>query len=376
MKETTSTNLKNIFGSLIFNKRAIECGRTLPWWSALIVFVLSVFIPVIPSLCNNALAKGESFLSEYTYNYENHLAGAFMDMSIDGYTITVDKSDATGKNIATLRQDGNIVSEESYDDHTPFATYINSVTGEYEMMVFFTYRTGSGSETINDLISDISYTYYYSESIEICEGQDALDSHNQSFPMDQRTMYRPSLLLLSTNYIYAEIVAPGADDYTYTYSGDWVNYPSGTEIISTFLTVELDDGTIITPPTSEEEKDALLRNQDYLDAFTSSLKGMFNYGYISTKNQMTLYTTLIYEAIYITLTFFMGLLVYLLTRGKRNYYHFLRHMTCQKINAWAAFSPAVLAMALGWLAPNYGIVFYIIFLGIRIIWMSLRQLRQ
>ncbi|MCD8195161.1 MAG: hypothetical protein LUD22_02565 [Coprobacillus sp.] len=375
MKETTSTNLKNIFGSLIFNKRAIECGRTLPWWSALIVFVLSVFIPVIPSLCNNALSKGESFLSEYTYNYENHLAGAFMDLSIDGYTITVDTSEATGKNIATLRQDGLIVSEESFDDHVPFATYVNSVSNEYEMQVFFTYKTGNGAETINDLITDISYTYYWNNTTGSCTQED-LDIWNNSHPMDQRTMYRPSILILSTNYIYAEIVAPGDDDYTYTYSGDWINYPSGTEIISEFLTVELEDGTLITPPTTEAEKDELLRNQEYLDGFTVSLKSMLNYGYISTKNQMTLYTTLIYEAIYITLTFFMGLLVYLLTRGKRNYYHFLKHMTCQKINAWAAFSPAVLAMALGWLAPNYGIVFYIIFIGIRIIWMSLRQLRQ
>ncbi len=375
MKESTSNNLKNIFGSLIFNKRAIECGRTLPWWAALIVFVLSVFIPVIPSLCNNATAKGSEFISEYTYNYENHLAADFMDLSIQGYTFEVTKSEATKKNMITFNQGGEQIPEETWDDTKPIVRYVNSITGEYELDVYFTYKGGTGSTTINDLINEIDFIYYWNNTTKECT-PDEVEEWNMYNTDDQKTYYRPSYVILSTNYIYSEIVAPGANDYTYTFSGDWVNHPEGIELVSYFLTVQTDEETIYAPPTTLEEKDELLRNQEYLDGFRDNLKVSLNYSYISTKNQMTLYTTLIYEAIYITLTVFMGLLVYILTRGKRNYYHFLHHMTCQKINAWAALSCAILAMVIGWFAPNYGIVFYIIFLGIRIIWMSLRQLRQ
>ena len=83
----------------------------------------------------------------------------------------------------------------------------------------------------------------------------------------------------------------------------------------------------------------------------------------------------IVAAIFVALTFILGLTVFLMTRGKRNPFNVYTFWQSQKIAYWASFTPAVLAMILSFIVPSWAILFYIFLFGMRIMWMSMRSLR-
>ncbi|MCR4880242.1 MAG: hypothetical protein K5906_04740, partial [Bacilli bacterium] len=74
------------------------------------------------------------------------------------------------------------------------------------------------------------------------------------------------------------------------------------------------------------------------------------------------------------LTLFLGLLMFLLTRGKRNFNNYLKWYQCMCISAWAAFTPGLLGLIFGFLMPAYAIMFFILFMGVRVMWLSMKQL--
>ena len=71
----------------------------------------------------------------------------------------------------------------------------------------------------------------------------------------------------------------------------------------------------------------------------------------------------------------MGLMVFLLTRGKKNIFRVYTFGDCQKISAWSMVSPALLGMILGFFIQDYAMMFFIILLGVRVMWLSMKQLR-
>ena len=88
-------------------------------------------------------------------------------------------------------------------------------------------------------------------------------------------------------------------------------------------------------------------------------------------------TTLIYLGVYAGLMFFLGLMVFLLTRGKNNPFSSLNFWVCQKIGYFLGFTPAVLALVLGFIfaANVIGQMAFIMLISLRVMWASMRQLR-
>ncbi|MCD8203823.1 MAG: hypothetical protein LUB56_01695 [Coprobacillus sp.] len=407
MKDSTKTTLKNVFGSLIRNKYAIECGKTLPWWTALIVFILGVFLPLIPTMVNIGTSYGSSFLDSYTYGFEEHLTYLMSDLHINGYEFKIENSAVDG-NVMVAYKDGvrmsNLTSDE-FDDSVPIAAYIDDSSiygGNYDLLIYYTNRSVSSTPSISDLIADLNgenpeFNYVYLWNTQEATTIDLVDETNYQYGTSYH-YYRPSYVLFARDYVYVNIVTPTMDNAeTYqSFTGNWAHHNEGVDVISDYLTTtvttssigNLDisemsnvtdngDGTVtISAANTEEELDSLMRCTSYLDGTRENWKICFDDAYITNRNYSLLYTSLIYEAIYIALSLFMGLLIYLLTRGKKNYYRYLRATTCQKINAWAALSPGILTMLIGFFAPNYAIVFYVIFIGLRTMWMAMMQLRQ
>ncbi len=410
MKDSTKTTLKNVFGSLIRNNYAIECGKTLPWWSALIVFVLGVFLPVIPTMVYIGTGYGSSFLDNYSYGFEEHLTYLMSDLYMEGYEFIIENSAASGKNVMAAYKDGERMSNltsDQFNDLEPIAAYIDDSSlykNNYDLLVYYTNRSNTSSPSISDMIgylnceaSEPGPVYLWGSETQEQTTADKVDESNAVNGTDYH-YYRPSYIIFSRDYIYVNIVTPTKDNIeTYqSFTGNWEHHTLGVDVVSDYLTTtvsvssltNLDTGSMsnvtingdgtatITAANSQEELDMLMTCSSYLDGTTANWKVCFDDAYISGRNNSLLYSTLIYEAIYIALSIFMGLLIYLLTRGKKNYYRYLRATTCQKINAWAALSPGILGMLIGFFAPNYVVVFYVIFLGLRTMWMAMMQLRQ
>ena len=96
--------------------------------------------------------------------------------------------------------------------------------------------------------------------------------------------------------------------------------------------------------------------------------------YLAIKNKSLVVSTFMYWGIYAGLTLFLGLLIFLLTRGKRNFNNYLKWYECLAISGWASFTPGLLGMIMGFILTSYAIMFFILFMGVRIMWLSMKQL--
>ena len=70
----------------------------------------------------------------------------------------------------------------------------------------------------------------------------------------------------------------------------------------------------------------------------------------------------------------MGLLMFLLTRGKNNPNRNLNLWVTTKISMWIDFTPGLLAMGIGFFYLPAAGIGYIALIGIRTMWLSMRQL--
>ncbi len=386
------------------------------FWLATILMLVSSFLPVIPTMTSTATTHGREFLANYSYSYEFHLSSTMMDLSMEGWELKVEGiSGARHSETLQAYFDGDPYIPSTEEDAVPIASYINEggqYDGQYDLLVYYSERRTDAS--LNDLIYEIETTEYVSGTTDVWEAS------RDEF----KSKYRPSFIVFNTNYVYTEVMNPSSTDteeltydvtddegsttsvttsifsYAQMFSGDWYHHTVGDELIGDYLNVTIDysdafylltgdysnvtvgqpdeDGNqyvYVTAPTTEEEKDALLRNTAYQLGFAENWYTSFDNNYKTSKNASLLYTTLLYFAIYLVIGVFLGLIIYLLTRGKNNYYRYLKFMTCQKITAWAAVTPSLLAMILGFFMPSYAIVFYIALFGLRVMWMCMQQLR-
>ncbi len=414
MKDTTRTNIRNAFGSFIKNNCAIEAGKAIPGWIAVIIFLIAVFVPVIPTMVDAARVNGSAFLDDVTYSYEYHLSSTMMDLSLDGWELKI--NDYTGIKKSEYLQayhDGSAYHPSEEEDLTPIASYIydgGQYDGEYGLLIYYTERWDSNgsNDSLNDMIDIIETTTYKRGTTEL------YDSERDMFY--DRGRYRPSFIVFHTDYIYTEIMDPSSlsmetldsgltiFSYAEMFSGDWLHHEVGTDLVNDYLKVTIPYGSgfylldengepaydnvtldypdgegelfiTITAPTDEAEKNAMLRSTSYQGAFAENWYTSFDLNYKASKSANMTYTTLIYLAIYIVIGLLMGLLIYLLTRGKNNYYRYLKFWTSEKIGAWIALCPGLLAMVLGFLLPSYAIVFFIALVGLRTMWLCMMQLR-
>ena len=166
----------------------------------------------------------------------------------------------------------------------------------------------------------------------------------------------------------AEIYAPDAIKTSGVLNGDYVNTLETTNI-KNFGAV-LINGTRYDHNSKPGEGYEL-----YLEGAWKQWKSFFNESYIENRNTATWQTTLLMLGIDVLLIMFMGLMVFILTRGKRNPFRIYTLWECQKISYWSTFTPGLLAMILGFIFSSYAVMFFILLLGVRVMWMSMRSLR-
>ena len=219
-------------------------------------------------------------------------------------------------------------------------------------MVYYTFREKTDLKTYVSEISAINYKIGTTEKAETgYEG----------------SVYSPSFVVLSKTSLYTRINKDDSSligNNTYTaYSSDWKHFKDGSLLIADAL------------PEGKTAEQVNLNSSDDVEAIYKNWKEYYNKSYLSQKTYNTWMTSLLFFGIYLALVFIMGLLVFLLTRGKNNMFNYLKFIDTQKIVWWACLSPALLAMILGFIFSNFAQMMFIILLGMRVMWISMKQLR-
>ena len=207
-------------------------------------------------------------------------------------------------------------------------SHVNSISHQYDVLAYWLVDTPE--KTVNDEYKQYIVDKYITDTTTLGSANDP----------EGTTYYLPTIL-----FYHKEGVAmflPKADSTTTasSFSGDFTNTPAGTKINERLLTVNGYD----TIPANINDM-----SKGYMAGIYNNYKVFYNECYQETKTKSLIMSTFLYWGIYVGLTLFLGLLIFLLTRGKRNFNNYLKWYQCLSIAAWASFTPGVLAMILGFI---------------------------
>ena len=185
--------------------------------------------------------------------------------------------------------------------------------------------------------------------------------------------YTPDFLVLSYDTLACAIYQANTDHRVSTTFGglNYTKMPRG-KMLEAALKYYVDKSILI--PVDEQE---VLKDNEAVKSIYNYYKGVFDNTYLDQKNVTKWNTTLIYLGVYAGLMLFLGLMIFLLTRGKNNPFRTYNFWVCQKIAYTLGFTPALLAMVLGFIigANMIGQMAFIMLLSLRVMWASMRQLR-
>lgn len=345
LSKETSYNLKTGFGTLVSNQCCIDAGKSLPWWIAIILGLVGSFIPVIPVMVNIAKTNGDSFISN-TYNYSFDRNATIANIQLKNANIEFVVGD---DHMLTYYENGKA---DNPAGSKLLTSYTNPITNQYEIRTYW--LSDSGTKTVNDYYQQIVAEQYILGSTTPKSNSDA----------EGTNYYTPSYLFYYKEGNGLYLAKANSTAAASKFSGDFANVAPNTKLVERMLTVE---GKDIPTDTSDIAP-------EYIVGVYNNYKAFYNESYYAIKTRSLIYSTFIYWGIYAGLTLFLGLLIFLLTRGKRNFNNYLKWWQCMAIAGWACFTPGLLAMVLGFLMVNYAIMFFILLMGVRTMWLSMKQL--
>ncbi|NCA95539.1 MAG: hypothetical protein EOM74_01010 [Methanomicrobia archaeon] len=348
-------NFKLIMKSLINNDACIEGGRTKKWYFALIFIVLSLVLAILPIMVTSLQAQGSDFTNlTYLYNYDNAIV-AFSDHLEDNDLSMVVSEDANGR---FLNVDSEAWDNVQSGPKNIFKQYVHlNNDDEIDFEVYYT--SAVGEEFVN----------YYTL---VSENKSPLNGLPRDLDATARSI---SYLIFGRERMVGQLFQPGNTTALSGVSGDYLNLELGLDL-KTLATVVLND---ITYVTSQDDKfsevgGALLAEQ-YRQAVISKWNVVYDDIYYNTKMTTARDSTLIMLGVDALLIFFMGLMIFILTRGKRNPFRIYTFWETQKISYWASFTPSLLALIFGFIFTEYAVMIFVMLIGVRIMWMSMKSLK-
>lgn len=342
VSQNRSFYLKNGFGSLVNNKCAMDAGLNMPVWLTVIMGLIGPALAMVPIIVGVANTSGSAAVPATNYSLDRNLAISIVDLNQSKTTLELKD------HMLTYYKDGQASNQVGKIELT---TYVNSLTNQYDVRTYF--LVGSEEKSVNDLYKDIINEEFVLGTTNIKSDVDPSDTQ----------YYKPTTIAFYKDGFGFSVYKTNTTTSGASFVGDFVNVPDG-ELISRIGTINN-----VLPTTYEEIKD-----QSYLNGMIKNFKQFLDESYVEIKNRSFLYTTTIYYAVYLGLVLLLGFLVFLLTRGKNNFNNYLKWYQCLAISAWLCITPGILSLGLGFVFSSYSVMMFILFMGIRTMWLSMKQL--
>lgn len=354
MSPRTKNILLNGFKSIISNQAAIDSAKETPWWIAVILALFAVILPLIPTYVTLNKAYGSSFLASATYGVDDGLAEATEKFYKDGYEFNLDKNMITYYKAPGVEfVDSDYVTSSEQDAQF---SVVNSISNQYTFRFYITNSEGNALKKLVNAIDKIKYE----------TGTHSV-YNPESDPEGTKTTYKTSFIIMSRKTLAVAVYKVNTSTRVSSTQGglNWKNTSKG-ELLSEKLLKGVDTSNLNVREYTAQKA------QVY-----KNWKTIFNQTYIDQKNTTKWNNVLIYLGVYAGLVVFLGLMVFILTRGKNNPFNYLNFWVCQKIAYWLAPTPAILALIVGFIFSGniIGQMGFIMLLALRVMWASMRQLR-
>ena len=346
MKERTKETLRDGFGVLVNNAAAIRGAKNGPLWLTIVMFVLALFLPILPIFITQLNVKGSSFLNTYTYGLEKTVTSVAMDLK-NNRNVVMSIND---NHEIDITENGAAIDYSTYDTKTPFAYYTNEVTGQYDLVVYVSDATkGSEKKAVNNAIKLATYTVGTTTKSD-----------------EKENVYTPSYIIIYKNGIYTVIYGSKTTKaIASSYSGDFKTMKP-TNVLDYLLTVNDKDGNAVA---------ASLTSDAYTNGVLANFKKGLDKSYETLKVSNVWGTSGIYLGIFAGVNILMGFIIWILTRGKNNPNNYFSIWLTMKIQARMALSPAIITAIVGIFLIQYVPIAYVLLIGLRVMWISMKDLR-
>ena len=353
MKDRTKEIVKDGFGCLISNAAAIRGAKAGPLWLTILMFVLSVFLPVIPLFVNEAKTNGSSFLGSSAYGLERYITSMAMELENDRNVKFIINED----HLLSVTENGSDVALSSFrytttEETTPFAWYKDAVTNQYELLLYLSdAKVDSEKSLVNNAI--VRTVYKTGETNKAGE--------------EDTDYYHPNYIILFENGVYFCLYGQNSiKALTYSYSGDFKTIEPNNDCLKTLLTV--------TNKKGEEVAQSII-NDDYTSGVYNNFKKFLDKSYETLKVKNMWIRSLIYLGIFFGVSILMGFIMWIITRGKNNPNNYYTPWLTLKIQGRLGLAPALITLIIGFLLIKYAPVAFISMLGLRVVWISMKELK-
>ena len=357
MKDRTKDRIKDGFGCLVNNAAAMRGAKNGPLWLTIVMFFLSILLPVLPLFISAANTQGSAFISSNSYGLERYITEVATELKTNGNEFVLNENHEMS--VQNVDYSALITFDPSNDtivtSATPLASYVNTVTNQYELVVYVTNISGN-SKQANSLNTFITETRYVVGS--------TIERDLDNDP-EGTAYYRATYIIVFKDTIY--VVNFYQDKATSaSMGGNFSSIKANNECLKTLLEVKDKEGNLV---------EAKLANVEYTNGVLKNFKKFLNKTQDSIKWRNTFATSGIYLAIFAGLSLFMGLLMWIMTRGKNNPNNYFSIWLCMKIEARLGFAPGIITFLVGLFLTQYASMIFILTLGLRVMWISMKELR-
>jgi len=306
-----------VLKTLVINSACVEASRTKEKKYniiAVVIALLSLFLAVLPIGVTNFNKNGSAWMT--TSNYSFAMDKGFQQFeedlndNKDKYTFTIEKDDK-GNYL-------NVSNLKAWNDAHP---------GDYNLLKC----TFDGAERVDFYVNTTDDTTAFNTAV-------------TNLLKDRKV----TLIAFGKRHVYGYLYQPGTTGAKNSFGGDYLCVK-----VKNFL-----DYRVVNNPSATYD----------------NWVQFFNDSYIVVRRNNTWKQIGIMCGVNGGVLIFMGLMVFLLTRGKNNPFRIYSFWDGQKIAYYCAFTPSLLAL-LGFALPQMSLFLFPLTLGIRTMWLSMRTLR-
>lgn len=340
-------SIKFIFSSLFSNQKIIDESKKRPWWLAIIIFILSLVIAIVPVTISYMNVKGSNVLTAST-NYS-------LDLSVK--QLSYQLSNLEGVEASVKNKEFSMTKDDKdYTEPIKVATD----DGTWLMNTIYVPLTSTDKNYTNELNrvkKDLSLLDKIAK-----EPDSSLESdHFQS-------------------YVHSMMIFTKSEFHLYVYEGSAkVTYKEDDKGVIEIVTDASTKGTMIGTFDKVEGKcaqissfyDKSLSHSEAIEKSYDLWVDFLDKAYEAPRNKAAINVTLVYSGINFLIIIVMSLTAFLLSRLKSSIrkYSFLQSL---KMISFASLSPSLIGLLLGLLIPSTQAVSFIVCIGLRSTWLIMK----
>jgi hypothetical protein len=343
--------LKLIFQSLLNNAAVME-ARKEPWYVAIIIFLLSVVFATYPTFSQINARAGSDFLTRETYSMDQGLVDFSETLYNQDIQLVVRTTTLADQTTTYLANEDvlwrNVFTQTLTETNFPYYEYRGS-TGQVRLRVF--YQADQSDESAVALI-------------------------NRLLNLETGHADIATFLMLGRTAVYFYVYNPGAiaantasgSGYIYSFNGTYTSVPLNTNL-GNFIA--LDSSGFLIDPVADFQANA----SAYETRIFTHWKQFFDQSFLEAKSVLLIAQSGLTLVVNTIMALMMSLVIFLMTRGKNNPNRTLKFAETMKIGSWSLLSPALLTIVAGSFFPEFAGTAFVLFVGLRLMWLSSRYLR-